>query len=288
MESINVIVDNSSVKSSDSQPVTFDEDEPVLSPDPQDDTDSLPPESPSVPTWVSKDHPTETIVGNPSEPVRTRSQLRQVAQFSCFVSLEEPKNVNDALTDSFWINAMQEELIQFKSHDVWNLVPRPKDSKVIGTRWIFKNKTDENGEVIRNKARLVAQGYSQIEGIDFDETFAPVTRLESVRLLLEISCHMQFKLFQMDVKSAFLNGILSEEVYVEQPKGFVDPVHPDHVFKLKKALYGLKKAPRAWYERLSTFLVSHNFVHGRNDQTLFVRKENASKCGRYYFRFHQS
>ncbi|VVA38040.1 Hypothetical predicted protein, partial [Prunus dulcis] len=112
------------------------------------------------------------------------------------------------------------------------------------TKWIFKNKTDEQGNVVRNKARLVAQGYTQMEGIDFDETFAPVARLESVRLLLAIACHLKFKLYQMDVKTAFLNGILNEEVYVEQPKSFEDPHHPNDVFRLKKALYGLKQAPR--------------------------------------------
>ena len=116
---------------------------------------------------------------------------------------------------------------------------------MIGTKWIFKNKSDEHGTVIRNKSRLVAQGYTQVERIDFDETFAPVTRLESIRILLAIASHLNFKLYQMDVKSAFLNGMLQEEVYVKQPKGFIDPHRPDDVYKLKKALYGLKQAPRA-------------------------------------------
>jgi len=115
---------------------------------------------------------------------------------------------------------------------------------VIGTKWIYKNKFDENGIVTRNKARLVAQGYTQIEGLDFDETFAPVARLKSIRLLLGVSCILKFKLFQMDVKSAFLNGYLNEEVYV-------DPCFPNHVYKLKKTLYGLKQACKAWYERLT-------------------------------------
>ena len=116
---------------------------------------------------------------------------------------------------------------------------------VIGTKWIFKNKSNEHGTVIKNKSRLVAQGYTQVEGIDFDETFALVARLESIRILLAIASHLNFKLYQMDVKSAFLNGMLQEEVYVEQPKGFVDPHRPDDVHKLKRALYGLKQASRA-------------------------------------------
>jgi hypothetical protein len=114
---------------------------------------------------------------------------------------------------------MQEELNQFERNEVWTLVPRPKSTNVIGTKWIYRNKSDEDGNIVRNKARLVAQGYSQIEGIDFEETFAPVARLESIRLLLSISCVHKFKLHQMDVKSAFLNGLLQEEVFVEQPKG---------------------------------------------------------------------
>ena len=135
---------------------------------------------------------------------------------------------------------MHEELHQFVRNDVWELVPRPKGVNVIGTKWIFKNKSDEHGTVIKNKSRLIAQGYTQVEGVDFNETFAPVARLESIRILLAIASHLNFKLYQMDVKSTFLNGMLQEEVYVEQSKGFVDPHMPNDVYKLKRALYGLK------------------------------------------------
>lgn len=162
--------------------------------------------------------------------------------------------MKEALTDEFLINAMQEELGQFKRNEVRDLVPRPEGTNVIGTKWVYKNKYDEKGVATKNKASLVAQEYTQIEGVDFDETFAPVARFESIRLLLGVTCILKFKLFQMDVKSSFLNGYLNEEVYVEQPKGFIDPTFPNHVFKLKKALYGLKQAPRAWYERLTGFL----------------------------------
>ena len=126
----------------------------------------------------------------------------------------------------------------------------------------------------RNKARLVAQGYTQVEGLDLDETFASVARLESIRLLLRVSCILKFKLFQMDVKSAFLNGYLNEEVYVEQPKVFVDPSFPNHVYKLKKDMYGLKQAPRAWYERLTQFLVDQGYKKGGTDKTMFVKDDN--------------
>ncbi|CAM8999896.1 unnamed protein product [Rhodiola kirilowii] len=166
---------------------------------------------------------------------------------------------------------MQEELEEFARNDVWDLVPRPDGVNVIGRKWIFKNKSDASGNITRNKARLVAQGYTQIEGIDFEETFAPVARLEAIRLLLALACHLKFRLFQMDVKSAFLNGFLNEEVFIAQPKGFEDPHHPASVYHLKKALYGLKQAPRAWYERLTVFLVNHGYVRGGVDKTLFVK-----------------
>ncbi|GJR22777.1 retrovirus-related pol polyprotein from transposon TNT 1-94 [Tanacetum coccineum] len=123
----------------------------------------------------------------------------------------EPKNVNEALTDESWIIAMQEELNQFITNDVWELVPQPKNMTIIGTKWVFRNKLDENGVVSRYKARLVAQGYNQQEGIDYDETYAPVARLESIRILLAYAYTLDFKLFKMDVKSAFLNGFINEE-----------------------------------------------------------------------------
>jgi hypothetical protein len=187
------------------------------------------------------------------------------------ISLIEPTNIEEALKDDGWIIAMQEELNQFERNDVWDLVPKPKHKNIIGTKWVFRNKTNEQGEVVRNKARLVAQGYSQQEGIDFTETFAPVARLEAIRLLLSYAVNHGITLYQMDVKSAFLNGVISEEVYVRQPPGFEDVKCPDHVFKLKKSLYGLKQAPRAWYERLSIFLLETGFQKGQVDNTLFIK-----------------
>ncbi|GJT23235.1 retrovirus-related pol polyprotein from transposon TNT 1-94 [Tanacetum coccineum] len=192
----------------------------------------------------SRNHPLENVIGNLNQ--RTlRSQAQNQSNFFCFISTIEPKNVNEALTDDSWIVAMQEELNQFIANDVWELVPQPRNMTIIGTKWVFRNKLDENGIVSRNKARLVAQGYNQQEGIDYDETYAPVARLESIRILLAYACALDFKLFQMDVKSAFLNGFINEEVYVAQPPGFIDFEKPDHVYKLKKALYGLKQAPKA-------------------------------------------
>nr|GEV10526.1 retrovirus-related Pol polyprotein from transposon TNT 1-94 [Tanacetum cinerariifolium] len=169
------------------------------------------------------------------------------------------KRSHEALRDAYWVCAMQEELDQFARLKVWRLVPRPKGKSVIKTKWIFKNKKDESSLVIRNKARLVAVGYSQQEDIDYDETFTPVTRIEAIRLFLVYAAHKDFTVFQMDVKTAFLNGILKEEVYVGQPLGFVSKQYPDHVYALDKALYGLKQAPRAWYDVLSQFLIDSGF-----------------------------
>ncbi|GKV22189.1 hypothetical protein SLEP1_g32074 [Rubroshorea leprosula] len=213
------------------------------------------------------------ILGDPSKGVITRSHAHNTCAFIAFISQIEPNNLDDSLNYPNWVMAMQEELAQFERNKVWNLVSRPKDHPIIGTKWVFRNKLDENGIVVRNKARLVAKGYCQEEGIDFDETFALVARLEAIRMLLAFACFKGFTLYQMDVKSAFLNGYIQEEVYVEQPPSFEDPSYPNHVYKLSKALYGLKQALRAWYERLSSFLLANGFSRGRVDTTLFVKNK---------------
>nr|GEY48865.1 retrovirus-related Pol polyprotein from transposon TNT 1-94 [Tanacetum cinerariifolium] len=189
---------------------------------------------------------------------------------------QEPKNVNEALTDGSWIVAIQEELNQFIANGIWELVPQPRNMTIIGTKWVFRNKLEENGIVSRNMARLVAQGYNQQEGIDYDETYASVARLESIRILLAYACALDFKLLQMDVKSAFLNGFINEEVYVAQPLGFIDFENPYHVYKLKKALYGLKQASKAWYDRLKAFLIKHEYKIGMVDDTLFTKKKSSN------------
>ncbi|GJT25380.1 retrovirus-related pol polyprotein from transposon TNT 1-94 [Tanacetum coccineum] len=187
--------------------------------------------------WT-KDHPLENIIGELARPVSTRLQLHEQALFcyyDAFLTAVEPKTYKDALTQSCWIEAMQEELNEFERLEVWELVPRPDKVMVITLKWIYKVKLDELGGILKNKARLVARGYRQEEGIDFEESFAPV--------------------------------------YVSQPDGFVDPDNPNHVYKLKKALYGLKQAPRAWYDMLSSFLISQDFSKGSVDPTLFIRRQ---------------
>nr|GEW00872.1 retrovirus-related Pol polyprotein from transposon TNT 1-94 [Tanacetum cinerariifolium] len=169
----------------------------------------------------SRNHPLENVIGNLNQ--RTlRSQAQNQSNFFCFISTIKPMNVNEASADESWIVAMQEELNQFIVNDVWELVSQPRNMTIIGNKWVFRNKLDENGIVSQNKARLVAQGNNQEEGIDYDETYASVARLESIRILSAYACALDFKLFQMDVKSAFLNGFINEEVYVAQPSGFID------------------------------------------------------------------
>jgi hypothetical protein len=196
---------------SSSSPTTSDT-TPITSED--KDTHANPPKR----SWVKHNPPPQQLLGTIDEGRRLRtrviqptSEVANQVSYSCYLAQTEPKKVDEALQDEGWVSAMHDELHQFTINDVWTLVPRPTEQNIIGTKWIFKNKTDEHGTVVQNKARLVAQGYTQIKGVDFDETFAPVARLESIRILLSIACHLGFKLYQMDVKSAFLNGVLQEE-----------------------------------------------------------------------------
>ncbi|GJW87999.1 retrovirus-related pol polyprotein from transposon TNT 1-94 [Tanacetum coccineum] len=202
------------------------------------------PNSEHVTKWT-KDHPLDNIIGELERPVSTRLQLHEQALFcyyDAFLTSVEPKNYKDALTQACWIEAMQEELHEFERLEVWELVPRPDKVMVITLKWIYKVKLDELGCILKNKARLVARGYRQEEGIDFEESFVPMARLDAIRIFLDV--HMNMVVYQIDVKMAFLNGILREELYVSQPDGFMDQDNLNHVYKLKKALYGLKQARR--------------------------------------------
>ncbi|WVZ51610.1 hypothetical protein U9M48_002739 [Paspalum notatum var. saurae] len=222
---------------------------------------------------LTSGHPKELIIGSPTRGVITRSRnTATFVQAYSFVSSIEPTTIDQALSDPDWVNAMHEELNNFTRNEVWTLEAKPKGARVIGTKWVFRNKQDNEGNIVKNKARLVAKRYSQVEGIDFGETFTPVARLEAIRFLLAYATHHDMKLYQMDVKSAFLNGYINELVYVEQPPGFEDPNNPNHVYRLSKALYGLKHASRAWYERLRNFLIEKGFKIGRVDTTLFTKK----------------
>ncbi|GKA87636.1 retrovirus-related pol polyprotein from transposon TNT 1-94 [Tanacetum coccineum] len=229
---------------------------------------------PSTHIWT-KDHPLDQVIGDPSKPVMTRQRLHtdsEVCMYALTVSTIEPKNIKEAMADHSWIESMQDELNQFERLQVWELVPRPEGKNVIALKWLWKNKCDAENIMVRNKSRLVAKGYKQEEGIDFEESFAPVARLEAVRMFIAFAAHKNITIFQMDVKTAFLNGLLKEEVYASQPKGFIDYEFLNHVYKLKKALHSLKQAPRAWYDKLSSFLIEHGFNKGIIDPTLFTRR----------------
>ncbi|GJW34721.1 putative ribonuclease H-like domain-containing protein, partial [Tanacetum coccineum] len=241
-------------------------------------------------------HPSTQILGDPSSAVQTRSKVSkntgshafvsyiqkqrrtnhkdfQHCLFACFLSQVKPKKISDALEDESWVDAMQEELLQFKIQKVWILVDLPKGKNTIGLKWVYRNKKDERGVVVRNKARLVTQGHRQEEGIDYDEVFAPVERIEAIRIFLAFASFMGFTVYQRDVKSAFLYGKIDEEVYVTQPPGFTDPKHPKKVYKVVKALYGLHQAPRDWYASLSNFLLKNGYRRGAIDKTLFIKKD---------------
>ncbi|GJU11160.1 retrovirus-related pol polyprotein from transposon TNT 1-94 [Tanacetum coccineum] len=190
---------------------------------------------------------------NPGAGMLTRAMAKELSvalAYEClfvdFLFKEEPKKVSEALQHPGWVDAMQDELNQFARNKVWTLVPAPYGKTIMGSKWVFRNKRDETRIVIKNKARLVAQGYNQQEGIDSDETFAPVARLKAIRIFLAFATYINFIVYQIDVKSAFLNGKLKEEVYVKQPSGFESSEFPNHVCKLNKALYELKQAPREW------------------------------------------
>ncbi|GJR84312.1 putative ribonuclease H-like domain-containing protein [Tanacetum coccineum] len=217
-------------------------------------------------TRIHKDHPIKNVIGDVKSSVQTRRMTKPTSEqgflgvvyehkthdtlntclYACFLSQIEPTSIAKALSDSSWVEAMQEELLQFKLQHVWILVDLPIGKRAIGTKWVFRNKKDERGIVIRNKARLVAQGHRQEKGIDYEEVFAP---------------------------SAFLYGTIKEEVYVTQPPGFKDPDHLDKVYKVVKTLYGLHQAPRAWYETLANYLLGNGFKRGKIDQTLFIKKQ---------------
>ncbi|GJS54579.1 putative ribonuclease H-like domain-containing protein, partial [Tanacetum coccineum] len=175
-----------------------------------------------IPTLkIHKDHPKGQILGDPTSAIQTRGKIQKAS------------SAQQALRDESWVETMQEEFLQFNLQQVWILVDLPFGKKAIGTK--------------------------QEEGIDYDEVFAPIARIEAIKLFLSFASYMGFLVYQMDVKSAFLYGTIKEEMYVHQPSSFVDPAHPNKVYKVVKALYGLHQAPRAWYETLSSFLLENGF-----------------------------
>ena len=187
------------------------------------------------------------------------------------LAADEPRNVEAALDEDCWKQAMKTELESIEQNKTWEYAVLPKDHKAIGLKWVFKVKKDPAGNVVKYKARLVVKGYAQVHGIDYDEVFAPVARMETVRVLLALAAQGEWEVHHMDVKSAFLNGNLQEEVYVHQPPGFSDPKHPGKVLRLRKALYGLKQAPRAWNARLDHELKHLGFIRCSEEHAVYRR-----------------
>lgn len=206
-----------------------------------------------------------------SLPMRGTRPLAEVYA-RCNVALLEPGTVEEAKGSVEWASAMKEELSMINKNNTWQLVSKPDHKKTIGVKWVFKTKLNPNGTVNKYKARLVVKGYAQVSGVDYSETFAPVARMDTIRLLLAVAAQKRWTIYQLDVKSAFLNGDLSEDIYVDQPEGFVVKGHEDKVYKLRKALYGLKQAPRAWYSKIDCYLHQLGFQKSLSEVTLYYKQ----------------
>ena len=207
---------------------------------------------------------------------RTRSKAREEVNFALMsrvIESDEPSTIQEALQSKSWKDAMDSEYQSVMKNNTWQLVDLPPGKKPIGCRWIFKTKYTADGTVDKCKARLVAKGYAQKEGIDYEETFAPTAKIKMIRMIFALATQFGWKVHQMDVKSAFLNGDLQEEVYMTQPEGYVVPSQEEKVCRLKKSLYGLKQAPRAWYIKIDEHLVQHGFVRNPYDPNLYLKKQ---------------
>nr|GEV07931.1 putative ribonuclease H-like domain-containing protein [Tanacetum cinerariifolium] len=247
----------------------------------------------SLNTRIHKDHSLDNVISDMQSGVQTRRMTVTTDEqgfisaiyeekthedlytclFACFFSQEEPKRITNALKDPAWVEVMQEELLQFHLQKVWTLVDLSRGKRAIGTKWVFRNKKDEIGIVIKNKSRLVTQGFTQKEGIDYDKVFVLIARIKAIRLFLAYASFMGFFVYKKDVKSAIMYRRIKEEVYVCQPPGFEDPDYLNKVYKVEKAVYGLHQAPRAWYETLTKYLLDNGFQRGKIDQTLFIKRQ---------------
>ncbi|GJR63270.1 zinc finger, CCHC-type containing protein [Tanacetum coccineum] len=222
------------------------------------------------PTYTYNPHSEE------EEEATTSSTKNSGNRFDDTPVREEPRNYKEASTKEKWIEAMEIELDSMNKNNTWTLTTLPPDQKAIGLKWVYKTKRDAKGKIIKYKARLVAKGYVQEQGIDFDEVFAPVARIETVRLILALAAYHGWQVHHLDVKSAFLHGELKEEVYVTQPEGFVQQGNSGKVYKLTKALYGLRQAPRAWNVKLDQTLKSLDFKKCNLEQAVYTKRSKTS------------
>uniref|UniRef100_A0A2N9FVX2 Integrase catalytic domain-containing protein n=1 Tax=Fagus sylvatica TaxID=28930 RepID=A0A2N9FVX2_FAGSY len=236
----------------------------------------------SIPACVSADHsipappipPSLPTLSN-THPMQTRSKHGIFKPKPCYTAhldyaFTEPPNFKIASQLSQWCQAMKDEYDALIKQATWSLVPPPPNHNVVGCKWVYKLKTHSDGSIARYKARLVAKGFHQQQGVDFDETFSPVIKPPTVRMVLSLAVSLNWPLRQLDVSNAFLHGILKEEVYMSQPQGYIDPQHPHYVCKLHKSIYGLKQAPRAWFERFTGQLLQFGFAASTADSSLFI------------------
>jgi hypothetical protein len=233
-----------------------------------------------LPVWAKNTlHDVGELVDNPTDPRRTRSQFfeaptaldatEKLFPIHFYMSLaSDPHSYTEAMGNPFWEAAMDEEYSALMENQTWDLVPLPKGRKLVRCRWIFQKNMAENGEISKYKSRLVAKGYSQVHGIDYTETFAPVAKMDSIRLVLAIAASRHWEVHHMDVKSDFIHGDMKEEIYMEQPQGYVHD--SSLVCRLKKSLYGLKQAPRAWYAKMDSFLLSQGFHRCKSDPNVYM------------------
>jgi hypothetical protein len=224
------------------------------------------------PKWLIKGHSESDMMDRNFEKRITRSQssILNFALMAKVMKMDDPDNYAEASKKKEWNEAMEVEFNALVKNDTWDLVKLPKGKDVIGTKWVYKTKYNSDGSIDKHKAHLVSKGYAQKEGIDYTKTFAPVAKLDTIRMVLALVAQYKWIICQMDVKSTFLNGYVDEEIYVEQPKGFEIPGKEDRVYRLKKALYGLKQAPRAWYSRIDKYFQDHGLVKSSSEPNLYI------------------
>ena len=213
----------------------------------------------------------------PSRKIIETAELNYAYMTSLITETDETKNVMDALNDPNWVTAMESEMKSLKENETWDLVPRPSGVNIVGSRWVFKIKRNSDGSIQRYKSRLVAQGYTHVEGVDYNEVYSPVARFSAIRSLLAVAKANDYEIHQMDVATAFLNGTLDYEIYMEQPIGFVDPDRPDWVCKLKKSIYGLKQSARCWNTTLDEYLTKEGYKKSEAEDCIYTKFEPHGK-----------
>jgi hypothetical protein len=226
------------------------------------------------PAWLEATFQDAERLKVPEGTLRKSKKPKRFSSYEAYMTNlidEEPTTFEEAVQKGQWKEAMTEEHQSIMKNDVWEIVPRPKEKSVVTSKWVYKIKHAADGSVVKYKARFVARGFSQKEGEDYDETFAPVARYTSIRVIISLSASMGWNLHQMDVKTTFLNGAIEEEVYIEQPQGFEVHSRDAHISRLKKDLYGLKQAPRAWYARMDNYLPRLGFSKSHADPNLYYK-----------------